>query len=432
MAKKSKIQIVAPEGIFFIFESTNAEIRYETINELLLMLKKEYSNWKRLETREKGSLKISSIYKEFEEFIENELFDSIDTDDLVSRNTFREYIVNKGSSFEGDLWSFEWRHQYSAHYPTFQIYLPSYTAEDSDKFKAGYKILKNSTLDTYSFFVSLFSKHGDTVSYLNSGNREKIEAALCFLSVHVQNRAILGLRTDLDGKSEELITQISQTSSTIESARKSFEEETQSYLELQKKLFSEEKEKHQNYITKMEEKLEQLIDERQETLSRLEDSYQQKLALKAPIVFWETESKKYKDSAIKWGVSSVLAGILIAGTGLWMLHIGGSDIAKLRDVSIIPVYFIPIALISLLVYILRTFIKIAISNQHISVEYAQKAALTDYYLSMIQEGHMKISIEEKQLLLPSIFSKIDSGLVKGDSGGDSEATDLLKVLLARK
>lgn len=115
-----------------------------------------------------------------------------------------------------------------------------------------------------------------------------------------------------------------------------------------------------------------------------------------------------------------------------MLHIGGSDIAKLRDVSIIPVYFIPIALISLLVYILRTFIKIAISNQHISVEYAQKAALTDYYLSMIQEGHMKISIEEKQLLLPSIFSKIDSGLVKGDSGGDSEATDLLKVLLARK
>lgn len=432
MARKNKLQIVAPDRLSFIFESTNISNKYETINELLSMLKREYTNWKRLETREKGELKLSSIYKDFSDFIEKELFNDISIDDLESRETLRNYIANKGGRFEGDLWRFEWNYNYTNYDPTFQIFLPSYVAEDSDKFKAGYKILKNSTLDTYTSFVDLFSKPEGTLSYLNSGSREKVEAALCFLSVQIQNKAILGLRTDLDGKSEELITQISQISSTIESARKSFEEETQSYLEIQKKLFSEEKEKHQKYITEMEEKLDELIHERQETLSRLEDSYQQKLTLKAPIVFWESESKKYKDSAIKWGVSSVFAGILIAGTGLWMLHIGGSDIAKLRDVSIIPVYFIPIALISLLVYILRTFIKIAISNQHISVEYAQKAALTDYYLSMIQEGHMKISIEEKQLLLPSIFSKIDSGLVKGDSGGDSEATDLLKVLLARK
>ena len=51
---------------------------------------------------------------------------------------------------------------------------------------------------------------------------------------------------------------------------------------------------------------------------------------------------------------------------------------------------------------------------------------------MIQEGHLGISIEEKQLLLPTIFSKIDSGLIKSDSTGDSDITELLKILVAKK
>ena len=204
------------------------------------------------------------------------------------------------------------------------------------------------------------------------------------------------------------------------------------YLEAQKDRFEKADAEHVIYIEELKDNLTDFIKEKREQFSNLEDSYEQKLKLKAPIKFWEDEAKKYKMSAIYWSVGAVISGLLIILTGLWILKIGEQDLDKLKNISIIPIYFVPIALISLLIYILRTLIKIAISNQHISVEYAQKAALTDYYLSMIQEGHLGISIEEKQLLLPTIFSKIDSGLIKSDSTGDSDITELLKILVAKK
>ena len=432
MSKVTGLQIVVPNTEFMLNTGNGGNSQsFKSLNELIDILRIAIVDWKRAEGRGKAAFKFSETYAEVLEFIEKDLISGISEENLNSREDlfkFFDQSVNK----QGNSWSFIWQYSYSNYHPTFDIQPPLLSEVNGDNYKAGYKILKNTSVEAYREFFELFRNSGQLINNLNSSNKAKIEGSLAFLSIKVQNKAILGLNTNLDEKGADLIVKMSQVSSSIDSARVSSEDETQKYLEAQKDRFEKADAEHVIYIEELKDNLTDFIKEKREQFSNLEDSYEQKLKLKAPIKFWEDEAKKYKMSAIYWSVGAVISGLLIILTGLWILKIGEQDLDKLKNISIIPIYFVPIALISLLIYILRTLIKIAISNQHISVEYAQKAALTDYYLSMIQEGHLGISIEEKQLLLPTIFSKIDSGLIKSDSTGDSDITELLKILVAKK
>ncbi len=432
MSKVTGLQIVVPNTEFRLNTGNGGNSQsFKSLNELIDTLRIAIVDWKRAEGRGKVAFKFSETYAEVLEFIEKDLISGISEENLNSREDlfkFFNQFVNK----QGNSWSFIWQFSYSNYHPTFDIQPPLLSEVNGDNYKAGYKILKNTSVEAYREFFELFRNSGQLINNLNSSNKAKIEGSLAFLSIKVQNKAILGLNTNLDEKGADLIVKMSQVSSSIDSARVSFEDETQKYLEAQKDRFEKADAEHVIYIEELKDNLTDFIKEKREQVSNLEDSYEQKLKLKAPIKFWEDEAKKYKMSAIYWSVGAVISGLLIILTGLWILKIGEQDLDKLKNISIIPIYFVPIALISLLIYILRILIKIAISNQHISVEYAQKAALTDYYLSMIQEGHLGISIEEKQLLLPTIFSKIDSGLIKSDSTGDSDITELLKILVAKK
>lgn len=81
-------------------------------------------------------------------------------------------------------------------------------------------------------------------------------------------------------------------------------------------------------------------------------------------------------------------------------------------ITLIPKSFVLVAIVSLLVYILRVFIKVANSNNHLSLEYAQKAALTDFYLSLLQYESETINENDKTLIYSTLFSKVDTGLIK--------------------
>lgn len=432
MSKIAGLQIEVPNIEFTLYTGNSSNSQsFNTLNELIEVLRIAIIDWKRAEGRGKVAFKFSETYAEVLEFIERDLISGISEENLRSKEDLYRFF-NQSVNKQENLWSFVWQNSYYSTSPTFSVEPPMLSETNGDNYKAGYKILKNTSLEAYREFFSLFKNNGQLINNLNSNNQEKIEGALAFLSIKVQNKAILGLNTNLDEKGADLIVKMSQISSSIDSARVSFENETKKHLEVQKDRFEKADAEHVIYIQELKNNLTDFIQEKREQVANLEDSYEQKLKLKAPIEFWEEKSKKYKNSARNWSVGAIISGLLIILTGVWALRIGEQDLDKLKNISIIPVYFVPIALISLLIYILRTLIKIAISNQHISVEYAQKAALTDYYLSMIQEGHLGISVEEKQLLLPTIFSKIDSGLIKSDSTGDSDITELLKILVAKK
>ena len=70
-------------------------------------------------------------------------------------------------------------------------------------------------------------------------------------------------------------------------------------------------------------------------------------------------------------------------------------------------------------------IKIVMSNHHLAAEYKQKAVLTRFYQSLTYAG-TDIDREERLIIINSLFSRVDTGLIKTDNSNDSEA--ILAVL----
>ena len=82
--------------------------------------------------------------------------------------------------------------------------------------------------------------------------------------------------------------------------------------------------------------------------------------------------------------------------------------------------FILISVISFFIYIVRILIKIVMSNHHLATEYKQKAALTRFYQALTKAG-TDIEKEERLIIINSLFSKVETGLVKTDTSNDSDA-----------
>ena len=70
-------------------------------------------------------------------------------------------------------------------------------------------------------------------------------------------------------------------------------------------------------------------------------------------------------------------------------------------------------LVSIGVYLIRLFTKLALSAYHLSRDAKERYQLTYVYLSLINEG--KISDQDRTIVLQALFSRADTGLLKGDS-----------------
>ena len=114
----------------------------------------------------------------------------------------------------------------------------------------------------------------------------------------------------------------------------------------------------------------------------------------------------------------IVALIFSAGSLLVSIHdyLRGTE----KDIPFLPQSFIYVALISFLIYLIRIVIKIIISSQHMAMEYEQKEALTRFYQALVYNGK-DVDKEERLIIFHALFSKTETGLVKTDNSGESEA-----------
>ena len=145
------------------------------------------------------------------------------------------------------------------------------------------------------------------------------------------------------------------------------------------------------------------------------------------------QSKKYKKSFYLWSISIVVLSILLLILLAIIVSPQVSFNDKLITISVLskdmPVYssIILLAMISLVVYILRIFIKMAISSKHLMEEYKQKYSLTYFYLSLVNNGSIKDE-KSQNIILTSLFTKADTGLIKNDNSNELDKT-LLSLLI---
>ena len=153
----------------------------------------------------------------------------------------------------------------------------------------------------------------------------------------------------------------------------------------------------------------------------LEDTYENKLSLEAPEKLWNNRAEEHIKQARNWAiflVFTVVALIFALGKLVLVIHDYSLNTIK-NEIPFISESFILISVISFFIYIIRILIKIVLSNHHLATEYKQKPALTRFYQSLTKAG-TDISKEERLIIINSLFSKVETGLVKTHTSNDSD------------
>lgn len=167
-------------------------------------------------------------------------------------------------------------------------------------------------------------------------------------------------------------------------------------------------------------------EEKKARLNNLEETYKNKLSLEAPEELWYNRSKEYRRFAKCWtGVLVVFVVALVVSLRELVIVLHEYSLDGVQEIPFISKSFILVSIISFFVYIIRVLIKIVMSNHHLATEYEQKAALTRFYQALTFAG-TDIAKEERIIIIHSLFSKSETGLVKTDSSNDVDA--ILSVL----
>jgi hypothetical protein len=84
-------------------------------------------------------------------------------------------------------------------------------------------------------------------------------------------------------------------------------------------------------------------------------------------------------------------------------------------------------IVSAMIYLLRQFVKMTISSYHLSRDAKERYQLTYVYLALIKEG--AVTDNERFIILQSLFSRADTGLLKGDATPSTPDSGLVQAIL---
>ncbi|WP_348800412.1 DUF6161 domain-containing protein [Flavobacterium adhaerens] len=163
-----------------------------------------------------------------------------------------------------------------------------------------------------------------------------------------------------------------------------------------------------------------------------EELYREKLRLEAPAKYWKdraillkTEGRSYLNWLIGVSVvASILLFTLLMSLGTDFFKTAFSDPVKGIKWSIIL-----ITIVSLLAFSIKILAKLTFSSFHLSRDAEEREQLTHFYLALKKDT--TIQAEERQLILQSLFSRADTGLLKEDSSPTMPSSFLEKISSVR-
>lgn len=161
---------------------------------------------------------------------------------------------------------------------------------------------------------------------------------------------------------------------------------------------------------------EDFLTEKKNKLIELEKIYEEKLKLKAPAEYWDKLREEYESKGNnwrKWAIgTSIFLIFLLTGILYKIPESLNVDVNKFKFEDLRATLILTI-IISIGVYMLRLFVKLSLSAYHLSRDAKERYQLTYVYLSLLNEGD--ISESERNIVFQALFSRADTGLLKGDS-----------------
>ncbi|HHF3010143.1 TPA: DUF6161 domain-containing protein [Vibrio diabolicus] len=168
----------------------------------------------------------------------------------------------------------------------------------------------------------------------------------------------------------------------------------------------------------------EMLENSTKKLSELEATYQEHLKLEKPAEYWSKSAKKYDDSSSLWfGVLVVLILTGVAGFAhFYSLYLSGQDTGVTLDTVKGIVLFI--SGITIYGFLIRVVSRMLMSATHLKRDSEERAQLTYFYLALIKDG--AIDEKSREIVIQSLFSRTETGLITGDSSPTMPAMDVLK------
>lgn len=181
--------------------------------------------------------------------------------------------------------------------------------------------------------------------------------------------------------------------------------------------YDSQQEVYEDLIISLQDEFDKFVEDSIKKREDIESTYRELLKLKEPAEYWGDRAWKLKIEAIVF-TAIVFALLVVIALSLyyilWQTPEGMLVSFKTNSSSSIKWSIAFLAFLSTCVFGVRVFNKMAFSAYHLARDAEEKRQLTYLYLSLLNES--SVDKESRTLVLQSLFSRADSGLLKDDSG----------------
>lgn len=174
------------------------------------------------------------------------------------------------------------------------------------------------------------------------------------------------------------------------------------------------------------------FDEKTEILKKLEETYEAKLKLEKPAKYWSKKSTTYyqQGNTAKTllffiiGISSLLLALILIISPDWIFN----TVFKGNSIAVVRWSIVFITLVSLIAFSVRALTKYMFSSYHLARDAEERHTLTFFYLALLKDTDVKD--EDRKLILQSLFSRVETGLLKDDSS-PTMPSDVVSKLISK-
>lgn len=152
-------------------------------------------------------------------------------------------------------------------------------------------------------------------------------------------------------------------------------------------------------------------------MAALEDAYSKKLQLEGPAQYWDKLAKSYlKRGWVLLFLTFALGIVMIRFLLDILLDIDTITLLNQTELNLKTIRgsLILIVLTSIAGYLIHLFTKLSISSFHLSRDYRERFQLTNVFLALLRDGDVKCDDQVKQIVMQALFSRSDTGLLKGE------------------
>lgn len=220
-----------------------------------------------------------------------------------------------------------------------------------------------------------------------------------------------------------------QLSSIVENYTSLLHTQEQKITELWSKndeVLSNQKKDIDSYFETKKQELDDYLQEKENKLVDLENTYDQKLKLSKPAEYWNKMATYYTNNGTKWLIISLVIAIITIGGLIAFIALtpslfdyNGDWYLIFKNTALLTV------ITSIAIYILRIIVKLCMSSTHLARDSKEREQLAYFYLALSKDG--EVTDKERAIILNALFSRSDTGLLKGDSAPvmSTNVTDII-------